>query len=145
MRKYHNHKLQANPWHREEEQHNNHETHEEKLTKASSPFLPNKMIAKPEWTQSNAQQNTEQLQNPTTGAAHFSLFVATSVKRMVVWSININKSSLRKNFSALKSNIFEDIIDISRVLTVNVKIMFDTNEKVQKINISYNKIALIAW
>ena len=25
-RKYHNHKLQANPWHREEEPHNNHET-----------------------------------------------------------------------------------------------------------------------
>ena len=29
------------------------------------------MIAKPEWTQSNAQQNTEQQQNPTTGATHF--------------------------------------------------------------------------
>ena len=26
IRKYHNHKLQANPWHREEEPHNNHET-----------------------------------------------------------------------------------------------------------------------
>ena len=26
MRKYHNHKLQTNPWHREEEPHNNHDT-----------------------------------------------------------------------------------------------------------------------
>ena len=26
IREYHNHKLQTNPWHREEEQHNNHET-----------------------------------------------------------------------------------------------------------------------
>ena len=48
-----------------EEQHNNHETHEDKLTKATSSSLSIKMIAKPEWTQSNAQQNIEQLQNPT--------------------------------------------------------------------------------
>ena len=41
------------------------------------------MIAKPEWTKSNAQQNTEQLQNPTLGAAYFTLLVATSVKQ---WS-----------------------------------------------------------
>ena len=26
IRKYHNHKLQTNPWHRKEEPHNNHET-----------------------------------------------------------------------------------------------------------------------
>ena len=26
IRKYQNHKLQTNPWYREEEQHNNHET-----------------------------------------------------------------------------------------------------------------------
>ena len=26
LRKYHNHKLQTNMWHREEEPHNNHET-----------------------------------------------------------------------------------------------------------------------
>ena len=26
IRKYHDHKLQTNPWHREEEPHNNHET-----------------------------------------------------------------------------------------------------------------------
>ena len=52
-------------------------------TNQSSSF-PNKMIEKPEWTQNNAQQNTEQLQNPTTGATRFSLFVATSVKNPMV-------------------------------------------------------------
>ena len=50
IRKYHNHKLQTNPWHLEEEQHNNHETYEDKLNKTISSSLPSKMIAKPEWT-----------------------------------------------------------------------------------------------
>ena len=71
IRKYHNHKLHTNPWHSEEEQHNNHETHEDKLTKATSSSLSMKMIAKPKWTQSNAEQNTEQLQNLTTVATYF--------------------------------------------------------------------------
>ena len=61
IRKYHNHKLQTNPWHREEEPHNNHETPEEdKQSKATSSLFPVKMVAKLEWTQSNAQQNIEQ-------------------------------------------------------------------------------------
>ena len=30
IRKYHTHKLQPNPWHHEEEPHNNHETQEDK-------------------------------------------------------------------------------------------------------------------
>ena len=42
-----------------------------KKSKATSSLslslFPIKMIAKLEWTQSNAQQNIEQLQNPTTG------------------------------------------------------------------------------
>ena len=80
MRKYRNHKLRTNLWHHEKEQHNNHKAHEDTLTKATSSSLPIKMISKPEWTQTNQQQNTEQLQNPTTGATHFSLFVATGVK-----------------------------------------------------------------
>ena len=63
-------KLQTNPWHREEEQHNNHEAHKEKLTKAASSSLPNKMIANRDRTQGNAQLNTEHLQNPTTEATH---------------------------------------------------------------------------
>ena len=78
------------------------------------------MIAKPEWTQSNAQQNTEQLQNPTTGATHFSLYVVASVKTMVCYLNCLSCDLLRstKNFRAVKSNKFADIIDISRVLTI---------------------------
>ena len=87
-RKYHNHELQTNPWHRADELHNNRETHEDKLSKATSSLLPIKMISKPEWTQSNAQQNPEELQSPTTGATHVSLFVAPSVKIMVVCYLN---------------------------------------------------------
>ena len=42
--------------------------HEVKLGKAFSSLFPIKMIAKQEWTQSWAQQNIEQFQNPTMGA-----------------------------------------------------------------------------
>ena len=38
IRKYHNHKLQKNPWHREEEPHNNHET-PGRQDKAKQPAL----------------------------------------------------------------------------------------------------------
>ena len=67
IRKYNNHKLQTNPLHREEDAHNNHETSEDKQKKATSSLFPIKMIAKLEWTQSDAQQNIENLQNPTKG------------------------------------------------------------------------------
>ena len=71
IRNYHNHKLQTNSLHCEEEPHNNHKTQgrhkEDKQRKAISSLFPIIMIAKLEWTQSNAQQNIEQLQNPTMG------------------------------------------------------------------------------
>ena len=60
IKKYQNQKLQTNPWHREEELHNNYET-------ATSSLFSIEMIVKLEWKQSNAQQNIEQLQNPTMG------------------------------------------------------------------------------
>ena len=66
IRKNHNHKLQTNPWHRQEEPHNTRHQ-EDKQSKATSSLLTNKMIARLEWTQSNAQQNKEQLQNLTMG------------------------------------------------------------------------------
>ena len=66
IRKYHNHKLQTNPWQREEESHKNHET-TERQSKATSSLFPIKMIAELEWRQSNALQNIERLQNPTMG------------------------------------------------------------------------------
>ena len=40
---------------------------EDKQSKATSSLYPIEMIAKLEWTQSNTQQNIEQLQNPTMG------------------------------------------------------------------------------
>ena len=40
---------------------------EDKQSKATSSLFPIEMIAKLECTQSNAQQNIEQLQNPTMG------------------------------------------------------------------------------
>ena len=71
IREYHNHKLQKNPWYREEEPHNNHET-PERQTKQSNQLslFPIEMIAKLEWTQSNAQQNIEQLQIKKFGRGH---------------------------------------------------------------------------
>ena len=63
IRKYHNHKLQTNPWHREEEPHNYHETPGRQIKQSNSSLFPIKMIAKLELTYSNAQQNIEQLQN----------------------------------------------------------------------------------
>ena len=68
----HNHKLQTNQWHREEEPHNKYETLG-KQTKQSNQFsLPHQDDCKTvllEWTQSNEQQNIEKLQNPTMGEA----------------------------------------------------------------------------
>ena len=51
--KYHDHKMQKDQWHHEEEPHNTTRHHEDKLSKATSSFFPIKMIAKLEWTQSN--------------------------------------------------------------------------------------------
>ena len=67
IRKYYNHKPQTNPCHREEEPHNQHKTQEDKPSNATSPLLPSKMTANPEPTQSNVQQNIEQLQTATMG------------------------------------------------------------------------------
>ena len=62
--KYHNHKPQTTLWHREEEPLNHHETPGRQINKATSSLFPIKMIAILEWTQSNVQQNIEQLQTP---------------------------------------------------------------------------------
>ena len=68
IRKYHNHKPQTTPWHREEEPPSTITRHQEdKLSKATSSLFPIKMIAVLEWTKSNVQQNIEQLQTPTMG------------------------------------------------------------------------------
>ena len=55
---YHNYKLQTNPWHREEEPQNNHETPRRQTKQSNQLSLPLGMIVKLEWTQRNAQKQT---------------------------------------------------------------------------------------
>ena len=57
IRKYHNHKLQTNPWHREAELHSNHET----------PGRQTKQSCKTRMDIKLRTTNIEQLQNPTIG------------------------------------------------------------------------------
>ena len=66
IRKYHNHKLQTTPWHREEEPPNHHEAPGRQIKQSNQRSLP-KMIAILEWKYSNIQENIEQLQTPTMG------------------------------------------------------------------------------
>ena len=56
IRKYHNHKLQTNPWHREEEPHKITRHQEDKQSKATSSLFDMKMFVKLEWKQSNAHE-----------------------------------------------------------------------------------------
>ena len=64
IRKYHNHKLQTDPW----KSHTTITRHQEgKLSKATSSLFSIKMTAKVEGTLSNVQQNIEQLQTPKMG------------------------------------------------------------------------------
>ena len=50
-RKYHNHKLQTNSWHQDEESHSNHETPAEQIKQSKHLSLFHiKMIAELEWT-----------------------------------------------------------------------------------------------
>ena len=62
-RKYHNHKLQINLWHHEEEPYTN------QTNKAKQPALS---FPKLEWAQSNKWQNIEQLQNHVMGVKWLS-------------------------------------------------------------------------
>ena len=68
IRKYHNHKLQTNPWHREEGPRNNHEIpgRPPKQSNAINSLYPIEMIAKLEQTQSNAQQNIRTIRRAIT-------------------------------------------------------------------------------
>ena len=61
IRKYHNHKLQTTPWHREEERPNHHETPGRQIKQSNQLSLPHQDDCNTR-TLSNAQQNIEQLQ-----------------------------------------------------------------------------------
>ena len=67
IRKYHNHKLQTTPRHREEEPLNHHETPGRQIKQSNQLSLPHQDDAILEWTSSNEQQYIEQLQTPTMG------------------------------------------------------------------------------
>ena len=47
VRKYHNHKLQPNSWHREEEPHNNHEALGKQTKQSNQISLPNLSLSSP--------------------------------------------------------------------------------------------------
>ena len=65
IRKYHNHKRQTTPRHREEEPANHYKTPGRQTKQSNQPLpLPIKTTATPEPTQSNAQHNIDQLQTP---------------------------------------------------------------------------------
>ena len=66
IRKYHKHKLQANPWHLKDS-HNNHETQGRQTEQNNQLSLPHQGDCKTRMDISNVQQNKEQLQNPTMG------------------------------------------------------------------------------
>ena len=64
IRKYHNHKLQTNPWHGEKEPHNNHETLR-RQTKQNNLFsLPHQDDCDTRMDINNLQPNIEKLQTP---------------------------------------------------------------------------------
>ena len=68
IRKYHNHKPQTTLWHREEEPLNHHETPGRQIKQSNQLSLPHQDdFNLLERTQSNVQQNIEQLQTPTMG------------------------------------------------------------------------------
>ena len=67
IRKYHNKKLQANLWHREEEPHNNHETPGRQTKQSNQLSVPHRDYCKTRVDTKYAEQNIEQLQNPTMG------------------------------------------------------------------------------
>ena len=68
IRKYHNHTLQTNPWHREEEPQNiySNNTYVRQYSKATNFLFLFKMIAKLGWTQSNAYKTKINRELPQT-------------------------------------------------------------------------------
>ena len=67
IRKYHSHKPQTTPWHREEELLNGHETPGRQIKQSNQLSLPHQNDCNTKMDISNVQQNIEQLQTPTIG------------------------------------------------------------------------------
>ena len=66
IRKYHNHKPQTTPWHKEEPL-NRHETSGRQIKQSNQLSLPHQDDCNTRMDISNVQQNKEQLQTPTMG------------------------------------------------------------------------------
>ena len=69
VRKCQNHKLQTNPWHREEEPHNNHETPGRQTKQSNQLSLPNQDDCKTRMDIKERTKNIEQLQTLTMGVS----------------------------------------------------------------------------
>ena len=69
IRKYHNHKPQTAPWHREEEPLNYHETPGRQIKQSNQLSLPHQddCNSRMDVNESNVQQNIEQLRTPVMG------------------------------------------------------------------------------
>ena len=67
IRKYHNHKLHTNPWHHEEEPHNNQGTPGRRTMQSNQLSLPHQDDCRTRMDIKNVQQNIEQLQTPQWG------------------------------------------------------------------------------
>ena len=67
IRKYHHHKPQTNPWHREEEPQNNQETPGRQTKQSNQLSLSRQDDFKTRRTHKVVQQNIGQLQNPIMG------------------------------------------------------------------------------
>ena len=67
VRKYHNHKSQSMPWHREEEPLNHNETPGRQIMQSNQLSLPHQDYCLTRMDISNVQQNIEQLQTHTMG------------------------------------------------------------------------------
>ena len=67
IKKYHNHKLHTNPWHRLEEPHNHQGTQGRQTMQSNQLSLPLQDDCKTRMDIKNVQQNIEQLQTPQWG------------------------------------------------------------------------------
>ena len=67
IRKYHNHKPQTTPLHREKESLNHHETPGRQIKQSNQLSLPHQDDCNTRTDISNVQQNIEQLQTPPMG------------------------------------------------------------------------------
>ena len=65
--KYHNHKLQTTPWHREEERLNHQETPGRQIKQSNQLSLPHQDDCNTKMDIKKRKQNIEQLQTPTMG------------------------------------------------------------------------------